>query len=78
MSAQTDGRENPQMEGTPNASNSSFLNNIFVDGTTIPQQPDVAWGSGAYNKMPILGGSVKDDHKGCSFGSGYGPERSKI
>ena len=50
-----------QLQGTPNASNSSFLNNIFVDGTIIPQQPDVAWGSGAYNKMPILGGSVKDE-----------------
>jgi para-nitrobenzyl esterase len=50
-----------QLQGTPNASNSSFLNNIFVDGTTIPQQPDAAWGSGAYNKMPILGGSVKDE-----------------
>jgi para-nitrobenzyl esterase len=32
-----------------------------VDGSVIPVQPDAAWGSGAYNKMPIMGGSVKDE-----------------
>lgn len=41
--------------------NGSYLANIFVDGTTIPVQPDVGWGSGAYHKMPIMGGSVKDE-----------------
>jgi para-nitrobenzyl esterase len=50
-----------QLQGTPNAS-ARYVNNIFVDGTVIAQQPNVAWGSGAYNKMPILGGSVKDDN----------------
>jgi para-nitrobenzyl esterase len=51
-----------QLQGTPNASNGSYLNNIFVDGTIIPLQPRDAWSSGAYNKMPILGGSVKDEN----------------
>jgi para-nitrobenzyl esterase len=50
-----------QLQGTPNAS-ARYVNNIFVDGTVIAQQPNVAWGSGAYNKMPILGGSTKDDN----------------
>jgi para-nitrobenzyl esterase len=50
-----------QLQGTPNANNGAYLANIFVDGTTIPVQPDVAWGSGAYNKMPIMGGSTKDE-----------------
>lgn len=50
-----------QLQGTPNAS-SRFSNNIFIDGTTIPLQPQDAWASGAYKKMPILGGSVKDEN----------------
>jgi para-nitrobenzyl esterase len=50
-----------QLQGTPNANASAYVNNIFVDGTVIPLQPDVAWGTGAYNKMPIMGGSVKDE-----------------
>ena len=50
-----------QLQGTPNANNGSYLANIFVDGTTIPVQPNTAWGSGAYNKMPIMGGSTKDE-----------------
>jgi para-nitrobenzyl esterase len=50
-----------QLQGTPNTNNGSYLANIFVDGSIIPVQPDAAWGSGAYNKMPIMGGSVKDE-----------------
>lgn len=50
-----------QLQGTPNAGG-RFSNNIFVDGTTIPLQPQDAWASGAYTKMPILSGSVKDEN----------------
>jgi para-nitrobenzyl esterase len=50
-----------QLQGTPNASNGSFSNNILIDGTIIPLQPRDAWGSGAYNKMPILSGSTRDE-----------------
>ncbi len=50
-----------QLQGTPNAGG-PYGNNIFIDGTIIPLQPQDAWASGAYTKMPILGGSVKDEN----------------
>jgi len=50
-----------QLQGTPNGGG-PYSNNIFIDGTIIPLQPQDAWASGAYNKMPILGGSVKDEN----------------
>ncbi len=33
----------------------------MVDGTIIPIQAEVAWSTGAYNKMPILAGRVRDE-----------------
>jgi para-nitrobenzyl esterase len=50
-----------QLQGTPNAG-SAFSNNILVDGTIIPLQPQDAWSSGRYNRMPIMGGSVSDEN----------------
>jgi para-nitrobenzyl esterase len=49
-----------QLQGTPNA-NSPYVTGPFVDGTIIPIQPQVAWSSGQYNKMPIMGGAVKEE-----------------
>jgi para-nitrobenzyl esterase len=34
----------------------------FVDGTIIPMQPEEAWNVGAFNKMPIMGGSTQDEY----------------
>jgi para-nitrobenzyl esterase len=49
-----------QLQGTPNA-NSPFVTGPLVDGTVIPMQANVAWTTGAYNKMPILAGRVRDE-----------------
>jgi para-nitrobenzyl esterase len=66
-----------QLQGTPNA-NGPFVTGPFVDGTVIPVQPEVAWSHGQYNKMPILGGAVKEESTfGESirqyFAPGYAP-----
>ena len=56
-----------QLQGTPNANaidptiNQSYISGPLVDGTIIPVQANVAWTSGAYNKMPILAGRVRDE-----------------
>jgi para-nitrobenzyl esterase len=34
----------------------------FVDGNVVPLQPETAWGAGKFNKMPILGGSTRDEY----------------
>ena len=49
-----------QLQGTPNA-NGSYTTQAFVDGTIIPIQPEAAWTSGRFNKMPTMGGSTKDE-----------------
>ena len=49
-----------QLQGTPNA-NGPYVTGPFVDGTVIPIQPELAWTTGQYNKMPIMGGRVKDE-----------------
>ena len=49
-----------QLQGTPNA-NGPYVTGIFVDGTIIPIQPEMAWTTGQYNKMPIMGGATKDE-----------------
>lgn len=49
-----------QLQGTPNA-NGPYITGPFVDGTIIPITPEQAWTSGQYNKMPALGGAVKDE-----------------
>lgn len=35
--------------------------NVIVDGTIIPMQPLEAYGSGKFNKMPVLGGTTTDE-----------------
>jgi para-nitrobenzyl esterase len=49
-----------QLQGTPNA-NGPYITGPFVDGTIIPITPEQAWTTGAYNKMPSMGGAVKDE-----------------
>ena len=56
-----------QLQGTPNANaidptlKLTYVVGPYVDGTIIPHQPETAWTTGAYNKMPILGGRVHDE-----------------
>jgi para-nitrobenzyl esterase len=56
-----------QLQGTPNANaidptlNLSYVVGPYVDGTIIPIQPEVAWSTGNYNKMPILAGRTRDE-----------------
>jgi para-nitrobenzyl esterase len=49
-----------QLQGTPNA-NSTYITGPFVDGTVIPLAPETAWQTGKFNKMPTMGGRVKDE-----------------
>ena len=49
-----------QLQGTPNA-DAGYSTGPYVDGTTIPIQPEAAWTSGHYNKMPIIGGTTRDE-----------------
>jgi para-nitrobenzyl esterase len=49
-----------QLQGTPNG-NGPYTQQVFVDGTFIPMQPDAAWAAGAFHKMPIMTGNTKDD-----------------
>lgn len=51
-----------QLSGTPSAP-SDYLNIIpFVDGTIIPITPEEAWKTGRFNRMPIIGGSTRDEY----------------
>jgi para-nitrobenzyl esterase len=49
-----------QLQGTPNA-NGPYVTGPFVDGTVIPLQPEVAWSTGQYHKMPIMGGATREE-----------------
>lgn len=49
-----------QLQGTPNA-NGPYITGPFVDGTVIPITPEKAWTTGQFNKMPAVGGRVKDE-----------------
>jgi len=49
-----------QLQGTPNA-NSPYVTGHFVDGTIVPMTPEQAFSTGQYNKMPIMGGRVRDE-----------------
>ena len=53
-----------QLSGTPNANGPYITGGAIVDGTIVPTLPETAWTTGAYNKMPVLGGSTKDDGGG--------------
>ncbi|HWS66831.1 MAG TPA: carboxylesterase family protein [Steroidobacteraceae bacterium] len=49
-----------QLSGTPNA-NGPYVGNAIIDGTIIPIEPEVAYTTGQFNRMPILGGNTKDE-----------------
>jgi len=49
-----------QLQGTPNA-NGPYVTGPFVDGTVIPLQAAVAWSTGQYHKMPIMGGATREE-----------------
>jgi para-nitrobenzyl esterase len=49
-----------QLQGTPNA-NGPYVTGPFVDGTIIPLQPEVAWSTGQYHKVPIMGGATREE-----------------
>lgn len=50
-----------QLQGAPNMNSAFITGTPFVDGTIIPQQPAVAWQTGSFNKMPVMGGSTEDE-----------------
>ena len=50
-----------QLQGTPNANTPSLVVTSFVDGTIVPIQPAAAWTTGQFNRVPILGGTVRDE-----------------
>jgi para-nitrobenzyl esterase len=50
-----------QLQGTPNADGPYTTGTPFVDGTIIPRQPEKAWTTGRFNKMPVIGGATKDE-----------------
>ena len=54
-----------QLQGTLNANGPYTTNNgalqLIADGTIIPMQPVPAWVSGSFNRMPIMGGTTRDE-----------------
>ncbi len=50
-----------QLQGTPNANTPGLVVTSFVDGTIVPIQPAAAWTTGQFNRVPILGGTVRDE-----------------
>ncbi|QDL39843.1 carboxylesterase family protein [Rhodoferax sediminis] len=50
-----------QLQGTLKVGGPHALAMPFVDGTILPMQPEQAWTSGRFNKMPVLGGATKDE-----------------
>lgn len=49
-----------QLQGTPN-NDGPYTAGTFVDGSIIPVTPQEGFSSGKFNKMPIIGGAVKDE-----------------
>ena len=49
-----------QLQGTANA-NGPYVTGPMVDGTIIPLTPQMAWSTGRFNRMPIMGGNVQDE-----------------
>ena len=51
-----------QLQGTPAATAPAYLPiGVFVDGTIIPMDAPTAFGAGKFNKVPVLGGSTRDE-----------------
>jgi len=49
-----------QYQGTESA-NSRFVTGPLLDGTLIPVQPDTAFATGQFNRMPVMVGTVRDE-----------------
>jgi para-nitrobenzyl esterase len=49
-----------QLQGTPIAKG-PYVPGPLVDGTIIPIAPETAYATGAFNKMPIMGGNTHDE-----------------
>jgi para-nitrobenzyl esterase len=50
-----------QLQGTSKASGPYTTVAPFADGTIVPLQPEEAWTTGNFNKVPIMGGATKDE-----------------
>ena len=49
-----------QYQGTESA-NSRFVTGPLLDGTLVPVQPDTAFATGRFNRMPVMIGSTRDE-----------------
>jgi para-nitrobenzyl esterase len=50
-----------QLQGTLKVGGPFALAMPFVDGKLLPMQPEQAWASGNFNKMPVMGGATRDE-----------------
>jgi para-nitrobenzyl esterase len=50
-----------QLQGTPNASGPYVTVGVIVDGTIIPIAPETAYATGQFNKIPIMGGTTRNE-----------------
>lgn len=50
-----------QVQGNLAASGPYNTGFQFVDGTIVPTQPEPAWSSGNFNKVPLIGGGTRDE-----------------
>ncbi len=48
------------LQGTASA-NGPYVTGLMVDGTILPIQPDTAWATGNFDRMPIMNGTVEDE-----------------
>ncbi|PPK41755.1 para-nitrobenzyl esterase [Trinickia symbiotica] len=69
-----------QIEGTPKSFNMVVSPSPFVDGTILPSSPEQAWQAGNFNKVPLLGGSTKDEYMFFTGAAEYftGPPQSSL
>jgi para-nitrobenzyl esterase len=51
-----------QVQGTPAFPGLYTTGRPFVDGTVIPVQPQAAWDSGQFDRVPILAGGTRDEY----------------
>jgi para-nitrobenzyl esterase len=60
-----------QIQGTLAAGGPYNLGYPFIDGTVITMSPEQAWSSGNFNKVPVMGGGMKDEAMFFYAGSLY-------
>jgi para-nitrobenzyl esterase len=51
-----------QIQGTPAFPGLYTTGRPFVDGTVIPMQPQAAWDSGQFDRLPIMAGGTRDEY----------------